>query len=124
MVEEGSVRAGQDDSLGFEPLDVCAVCEGYPCEWEEFAEQLIIQLDLTYPKNGDGKYMDNETHEELTPRNLRYFLYRQFTVLKWGHLGKRRRVKIPGCVEEKIRELFPDPDGVYVGFKPIVSSDE
>ena len=27
------------------------------------------------------------------------------------------RISIPSCIQSKIREAFPEPDGNYVGFK-------
>ena len=43
-------------------------------------------------------------------------MYRMFTYLKYGHLGRGVRIPIPECVVAKIREKYPDPDEEYMGF--------
>ena len=48
-------------------------------------------------------------------RQYRYIAYRQLTTWCWGYLGKHRRVVLPSCAVNKIREAFPS-DG-YIGFK-------
>jgi hypothetical protein len=47
---------------------------------------------------------------------MRKALYRAFTYLKFGHLGKGRIIPIPSCVTAKIREMYPETDGDYMGF--------
>ena len=54
--------------------------------------------------------------QEPTTKNLRYMAYRQFVAWRFGYLGKGNRVVIPSCVTWKIRDRYPAPDGVYVGF--------
>ena len=53
---------------------------------------------------------------------MRYTSYRQYTA--WAHfyerLGKGCRVVIPVCVVRKIREVFPDSNGNYTGFKEFI----
>ena len=43
-------------------------------------------------------------------------MYRMFTYLKYGHLGRGVRIPIPECVVAKIREKYPDPNEEYMGF--------
>ena len=50
-------------------------------------------------------------------RSYRYAAYRQFTWWVHNRLGRGVRRRIPACVINKIREEFPEPDGIYVGFK-------
>jgi len=50
---------------------------------------------------------------------IRYALYRSFTYARYERLGKNNRIKLGRCVEDKIKELFPNPEGVeYTGFQP------
>lgn len=39
-----------------------------------------------------------------------------FTYWVHGKLGQGVRKEVPACAVSKIRETFPDPNGVYVGF--------
>ena len=55
-------------------------------------------------------------------RNYRFTAYQNYTA--WSHyyesLGKGVRVVIPSCVVTRIRECFPNAEGVpYVGFKEL-----
>lgn len=50
----------------------------------------------------------------------RYCAYRCFVSWCWGWLGQRVRVVLPSCVVLKIRQEFPDAEGQYVGFRPVL----
>ncbi|XP_040195956.1 P2X purinoceptor 7-like [Rana temporaria] len=50
-------------------------------------------------------------------RRLRKTAYRLFITWIYGYLGKGNRRVIPSCAVKKIREVFPDPNATYVGFK-------
>ncbi|KAJ8048299.1 hypothetical protein HOLleu_00552 [Holothuria leucospilota] len=50
-------------------------------------------------------------------RTYRYAAYRMFTYWVYGKLGQGVRKVVPACAVSKIRETFPDPNGVYVGFQ-------
>ncbi|XP_060882052.1 uncharacterized protein LOC132953700, partial [Metopolophium dirhodum] len=56
---------------------------------------------------------------EVPNKTWRYICYVQFThwVNSWTSLGKGVRVVIPACVINKIRNKYPEKDGLYVGFK-------
>ena len=43
--------------------------------------------------------------------------YRQFTLWKYGRLGKGNRRILPACVVTTIRKFYPSPNGQYMGFK-------
>ena len=60
------------------------------------------------------KYLDREFDNTLR----RHLCYRNFLVFvnKGQPLGKNNRVVLPQCVVEKIRNKYPDPDGIYTGF--------
>ena len=42
--------------------------------------------------------------------------YRQFILWEHGYLGKGNRRIIPSCAVKKVREQYPAPDNVYMGF--------
>ncbi|XP_073488788.1 P2X purinoceptor 7-like [Aquarana catesbeiana] len=49
-------------------------------------------------------------------RRLRKTAYRAFIAWIYGFLGKGNRRVIPSCAIKVVREVFPDPNGSYVGF--------
>lgn len=68
----------------------------------------------------------NKTKRQLLsvdePENKlwRYLAYKNFTswINAWTAIGKGNRVVIPSCSIAKIRSLFPERNGIYVGFRP------
>ena len=87
---------------------VCPGCGAYPCEVEEFGDQL---LDL-------WRLPAINLLEETSNSVNRKCLYRKFIYLKYGHLGCGNRIPISKCIRDVIRETYPqeDPDS-YMGFK-------
>ncbi|KAG8443390.1 hypothetical protein GDO86_011979 [Hymenochirus boettgeri] len=65
----------------------------------------IINIDLK-KKPKKTEYM----------RFLRKTAFRCFSVWIYGFLGSRGRKRIPTCVVNKVREVFPDPRGRYSGY--------
>jgi hypothetical protein len=101
------------------------VCGGTPCQWDEFGDDLLEQANEMFVQTmsvaDDGSavmVLVNKSSGELVNNNTaRYHLYKMFTYLKYGHLGKGNRVRIPSCVQDMIREHFPDPSNQYTGFR-------
>ena len=54
-------------------------------------------------------------------RSYRYAAYRQFSWFTYTKLGRYVRRIIPSCVVTKIRDAFPEANGVYTNF---VDDDE
>ena len=114
--------------------EVCVHCGGTPCEWDEFAPELLERDKQMHGKQGidgvvvvvddDGIRPPNKMlRERVENRERRKSMYRMFTYLKYGHLGRGVRIPIPECVLTKIKEIYPDPDGEYMGFKESEASE-
>ena len=74
--------------------------------------------------NVDGLQPPNKMlQEQIENKERRKSMYRMFTYLKYGHLGRGVRIPIPECVLTKIQEIYPDPDGEYMGFKESATTE-
>jgi hypothetical protein len=85
---------------------VCPHCDCEPCLWEEFREDIIGE---------QGEMFATIDQESLSPNQIRKQAYRAFVLLWKGHQGKGMRVRIPHCVLAGIRNVWPDPNGCYMG---------
>jgi hypothetical protein len=52
----------------------------------------------------------------ISYNKMRKALYKRFTYLKFGHFGRGNRIPTPSFVVSKIREMYLEPDGNYIGF--------
>ena len=50
-------------------------------------------------------------------RFMRSVAYRQFVRLVYAYVGASRRVPLPNCVYNIIREAFPNVDSEYKGYE-------
>ncbi len=102
-----------------EEVQVCWLCGGTPCDWLEYSNELLQEIEEKYLKNSNGNRIDGATHEVVGMKKIRYALYRSFAYARYGWLGKNNRIKLGRSLQEKIKELFPHPEGVeYTGFLP------
>ena len=85
-------------------------------EWERVQGDIRRYFQDSFFSDGEGVFRDL-TGEVVTRNVMRKMMYRYYTTLVHGHLGKGRRVKIPDCVVTGIRDMCPDEDGSYMGFK-------
>lgn len=69
---------------------------------------LEVALEGWNDLQGDSRTYDN--------KNYRFIAYRQFILWCHGRVGRKNRIPLPNCVLRKIREVFPDPDNIYVPF--------
>ena len=53
---------------------------------------------------------------DFSMSSFRKAAYRQFILWEHGYLGKGNRRIIPSCAVKKVREQYPAPDSVYMGF--------
>jgi hypothetical protein len=90
-----------DDNAGF-----CCICGGKPCDWIQYGNELIQRVS--------GMFSGEQTANNI----IRKTAYRMYVYGKYGHLGKGKRVRIPICVRDHIRERWPEanPDD-YMGHK-------
>lgn len=96
-------------------VQVCSQCGGTPCEWDEYKEELLqCNTELLASDSSDNSLADNIDPERNS--KMRKALYKSFTYIKFGHLGKGNRIPIPACVTSKIRQLYPSSGERYVGF--------
>ena len=58
------------------------------------------------------------THDNrnLGNKNYRFIAYRQYISWSYGYLGRRKRKPLPNCAIIKIREIYPDPNNVYIPY--------
>ena len=54
---------------------------------------------------------------DFSMSSFRKAAYRQFILWEHGYLGKGNRRIIPSCAVKKVREQYPAPDNVYMGFR-------
>ena len=54
---------------------------------------------------------------DYSTSSYRKAAYRQFILWREGHLGRGNRKVVPSCVVWSVRNRFPAPDGMYLGFK-------
>ena len=97
-------------------LTPCKHCFRVNCVTAEFiCEYLVTQRWKEYYE----KYIVDEDGVRTAGNNeIRRFLYRQFLyVTSWAPLLRGVRNKLPACATMMIRYAYPDPGGVYVGFR-------
>lgn len=49
--------------------------------------------------------------------SFRKAAYRQFTLWRYGKLGRGNRRVVPSCVVLAVRNIYPSPSGNYMGFR-------
>jgi hypothetical protein len=107
----------------------CYFCGKMPCEWIEYGIPAIEDLKRHFNMDtaiSEGYVVEMQFGNQFQNNKIRFTCYRLFTYEKFGHLGKGNRVKLPVCVEAKIKTLFPSVDGNYTKFKanPEYNSDQ
>ena len=107
----------------------CKVCRPLPKEEENhccgkrtcvtsyqmFAQCIINRdvLELAIKYHCDTRAEDFD----FSTNTMRKAAYRQFTMWKYGRLGRGNRKPNPACVVRMIREAYPSPTNEYMGYK-------
>jgi hypothetical protein len=118
----GLAALRQEELEAEENEDVCCyTCGKTPCEWLEYGVDALDTIEHRFncaTAQTEGYVMEILSDNKVRNKTIRFSLYRMFTYEKYGCLGKGNRMKIPDCVEGKVKELFPELDGNYVNFMP------
>lgn len=84
-------------------------CPTCPCRWVAVAPVLF---DLVENEFGHGSinYPDgrNGNHGHVETAQVRFRLYREYTHIAFGYLGRGIRRKLPPCVDAGIKVEYPD----------------
>ena len=89
-----------------EDVPMCGTCGGTPCDWIQYGDSIVEAGDQAL-----------ELHKKGGSNLVRKKMYSTYTYIKYGHLGRGERIRIPSCVLDKIREHWPDVSGKYMGHK-------
>ena len=88
-------------------FSLCRHCRRTSCIWRDFTEHnKRTILDLK-----------REVDSGSRPGDARKSLYRIICREMNGVMGAGRRKRLPKCVEDSVRKLFPSEDGKYMGYK-------
>jgi hypothetical protein len=94
--------------VGRECDGVCNYCQEDPCDWSLLGRTIVDSVRADHQADTMDEGMRNKTY--------RYAAYRTYAQVKYGYLGKGNRKPLPLCVTNGIRDTFPDPHSIYVGF--------
>ena len=93
----------------------CQECHNEFCVADEF---VINWMDHWGSEAQEDVILGDGTNPPLGNNAIRKYLYRQFLFhSKWSPIQKNVRVKLPGCVTLKIRELYPGDQNAYIGHR-------
>jgi len=109
----------ENDGASQNQEEVCYLCGKTPCEWVDHGLPALEEIKKKfYIDNAaiDGFVLEILSGKHVPNNHMRFTCYKCFTYEKFGHLGRGNRVKLPICVESKIKELFPSLDGNYTNF--------
>ena len=103
----------QDNNSEPEVEVPCIKCGYIPYVWSVEGTELIKWLKENPPVPTPGSLRPQ-------PKQMRFKAYAHIVHLLYGPLGKGHRVKLPPCVEDGIRNAWPEDEGSqYTGFKDV-----
>lgn len=116
--EEAEERIAEAEETRKICPNCAATLRGTPsgCDFEVHRERL---MEVGHEVIAEGR-------DDLVPKQIRFPMYQEFIFLTWGKLGLRNREQIYVCVNERIRDEFPNTflDGDYVGFREAAGTDD
>mmetsp|Transcript_17556 Transcript_17556/g.52511 ORF Transcript_17556/g.52511 Transcript_17556/m.52511 type:complete len:264 (-) Transcript_17556:64-855(-) len=115
LLASAPAAAGGGSALAPPPLLFvrCWHCE--PWRGERDSDCLAMRTLAGLAEELDEQSQKVDEEEEFgeahvgARRAARYYMYRKFVFTQWGYLGPGRRVRIPKCVVEYIRDKFRQP---------------
>ena len=105
------VSSQQIEFVGVTIEGACSHCEQMPCEWMVYGPTIVQSVRASH---GSSPNIDRH----LTNKTCRHAAYTTYTRTKFGYLGRGKRVPLPTCVVNGIRDNFLDANNNYVGFVP------
>ncbi|XP_053561446.1 P2X purinoceptor 7-like [Bombina bombina] len=108
-----SICCGENPKVTFHiPDDGFCICEA------DYHREIINREHLIRMAKFNNSYgpMRFAGGTVLTERAFRKLAYRAYTTWIHDFLGPKERRPIPSCVVKSIRNSFPAPDDIYIGF--------
>ena len=112
-----------------EPWCICSFCQRMPDEEENvcckkrtcvtsYVMFNTVCLDREVLQLAIRARCDIRAEEpDYSTQSYRKAAYRQYTLWKYGKLGRGNRKILPSCVVLVIRRVYRAPDGNYMGFR-------
>lgn len=95
--------------------NVC--CRQVPCiTTTELFDNNVLNTDVLSIAIVSGSDVLAST-PDYSPAGYRKAAYRQWTMWQHGYLGRGNRCVVPSRVVWAVRNKYPAPDGIYLGFK-------
>ena len=88
--------------------NICDHCRHDPCVWKEFVNENKRMLWS----------LRRDVESGVRSGKARKTVFQKVTRKMYGVMGSGRRIRLPQCVYNGVRKLFPSEDGQYMGFKP------
>ena len=100
------------------PLEVEKVCcrQRAHVAREEFFQSAVLDMSVLSIAivNRSEVFADDP---EYTPSSYQKAAYCQWILWQHGSLGRANRRVVPSCVVWTVRDRYPSPDSLYLGFK-------
>ena len=98
-----STTDGEDDEIS---SNICLYCGDKPCFWISMKDDIVSSTI----RNVDNYLKPNSYFRKRA--------YQMYVFHKYGRLGKGNRVRVPLCVLEGVRSVWPESDANgYMGHK-------